>query len=375
VIRLGKNALLNRAVDVTALREEAERVLPASLRAAAQDAITLWPGYSPTPMHDLAGLAAKLGISRLWCKDEASRFGLGSFKALGGAYAVGLQARDDPGSTVACATEGNHGRSVAWGAKRHGLRCVIFLHEGVSKNRENAIAQFGAEIRRVPGAYDDAVRICAAEAEENGWAVVSDTSWPGYSLVPQTVMAGYTVMTAEIRQALKGEKPPTHIFIQGGVGGLAAAAIADLSAGFPPETTRYVLVEPDSAACLLKSLAEGKPSAAPGPFDTIMAGLACGEASGLAFPVLKAGASAALAIDDEKVVKAMRIFAQGIEGDPTVVAGASGAAGLAGVLVALENKDLAESLSLGATSRILVINTEGATDPEMYDRHVKAGSE
>jgi diaminopropionate ammonia-lyase len=334
-----------------------------------------WPGYSPTPMHDLAGLATKLGISRLWCKDEASRFGLGSFKALGGAYAVELQAVDHPGSTVACATEGNHGRSVAWGAKRYGLRCVIFLHEGVSKSREAAIAQFGAEIRRVPGVYDDAVRICAAEADENDWAVVSDTSWPGYARVPQTVMAGYAVMTAEIRQALKNKKPPTHIFIQGGVGGLAAAAIADLSEDFSPEATRYVLVEPDGAACLLESLAEGKPSTAPGPFDTIMAGLACGEASGLAFPVIQAGTSAALAIDDEKAVRAMRVLADGIAGDPMVVAGASGAAGLAGVLVALENTDLAQGLSLGATSRILVINTEGATDPEMYERHVKASSE
>src|SRR5690606_15500728 len=202
----------------------AER-LPAPLCEEAIGRITQWESYQPTPLVPLPGLAGALGVAKLTCKDEGPRFGLGSFKALGGAYAVDVLHRGHAGElTVACATEGNHGRSVAWGARQAGARCVIFLHERVSAGREQAIAQYGAEIRRAPGNYDDAVLACAQIARQEGWTIVSDTTWPGYEEIPKIVMAGYGVM---LKEALgQRQQAPTHMFLQAGVGGMAAAIMA-----------------------------------------------------------------------------------------------------------------------------------------------------
>ena len=260
-------------------------VLPEAGFRRARAEITAWPGYAPTPLLDLAGIAGAAGLGMLRLKDEAGRFGLASFKALGGAYAVaevvaGELARQGvaPAATstelmagrwrtvtetitVTCATDGNHGRAVAWGARRCHCRAVIFVHEGVSAGRAAAIAAYGAEIRRVPGTYDDSVRVAAAEAAANGWFVVSDTSWPGYTEVPRAIMQGYRVMANEaVTQwgaAQADGAPPTHVFIQGGVGGVAAAVSVQMRAAFSP-APMLVVVEPDRAACLLASAELGE---------------------------------------------------------------------------------------------------------------------
>jgi diaminopropionate ammonia-lyase len=329
----------------------------------AKAEITSWPDYQVTPLRTLPGLARAAGVGAIWLKDEAGRFGLGSFKALGGAYAV-ARAPAEAG-VVTCATDGNHGRAVAWGAQRFGRRCVIFVHETVSQGRVDAIARFGAEVRRVPGTYDDAVREAARQAEANGWFVVSDTSWAGYTEVPRLIMQGYRVMADEVADQWSGD-PPTHVFIQGGVGGVAAAVSAQIRARFQP-APMLIVVEPDRAACLLASAELGEPTAIAGNLDTLMAGLACGEPSVVAWQELDHGAAAFMAIPDEGAVACMRLLAkQGI------VAGESGVAGLAGCLLAAGDVAARETLGLDGASRILAFSTEGATDPVVYDELVRS---
>jgi len=359
-------------------------VLPSGGFRRARADIMAWPDYAPTPLHALPGIAQQAGIAALHLKDESGRFGLGSFKALGGAYAVanllsaelarrgaalsattadlfsGRYAADTRDITVACATDGNHGRSVAWGAQRFGAACAIFVHTGVSQGRIDAIARYGAAIHVVPGTYDDAVRMAAAEAERQGWFVVSDTSWPGYTEVPRDIMQGYRLMADEALDQWPGP-PPTHVFIQGGVGGVAASVSVQTRTRLDPAPD-VIVVEPERAACLLASAAAGALTPAKGDLDTIMAGLACGEPSLIAWQELDRAAAAFMAIPDAAAIDAMRLLA-GVG----IVSGESGAAGLAGLLLAARDPAAQAALALGPASRVLVFSTEGATDPAIYE--------
>lgn len=360
----------SRVPDPATILEVAEETLPVALARQAQIAIRGWQVYSPTPLHALPGLASHLGVAALHCKDEGQRFGLGSFKALGGAYAVASVARErGTDITVACATEGNHGRSVAWGAQQAGVHCVIFLHEGVSAAREAAIARYGAQIRRVPGSYDDAVRTCTEVSHEQGWHIVSDTTWEGYEDIPRQVMAGYSLIAQEVYDVLT--TPPSHVFVQAGVGGMAAAMMASVQRCWPSSAMRFVVVEPSSAACLQASaLAEGRMVTVPGPFQTMSAGLACGEPSAAVLDLLTAGTQMFLALDDAWLAKAMRQYARPMAQDPAVVAGASGAAGLAGLLAVMSEPELKNASALNDQSRILLVNSENDTDPMAYQQVV-----
>jgi diaminopropionate ammonia-lyase len=364
-----------------------EASLPQQGFLRAKQAIVSWPGYAPTPLRDLPALAASAGLACIRLKDEAGRFGLGSFKALGGAYAVAevlsaelarqgvasqVEAADLAGGeyrcatgsiVVTCATDGNHGRAVAWGAARFHCRCVIFLHEAVSQSRADAIARYGAEVRRVPGSYDDAVREAARQARENRWFVVSDTSWSGYTEVPRQIMQGYRMMADEAADQWRGGSP-THVFIQGGVGGAAAAVSVHMRSRFQPDPA-LIVVEPDQAACLLASAESGEPATVPGKLDTVMAGLACGEPSIVAWQQLNGAASAFMAIPDEAAIACMRLLAR-----HGIVGGESGVAGLAGCLLAAGDPAARKTLGLNGRSRVLAFNTEGATDPELYERLV-----
>ncbi|CAH0211747.1 diaminopropionate ammonia-lyase [Roseomonas sp. CECT 9278] len=355
-------------------------------RARAE--IASWTGYAPTPLVDLADVAAAARVASVRYKDEASRFGLGSFKALGGAYAVmrllqaelarrgvanaataadltdGTHKEATRAITVTCATDGNHGRSVAWGAQRFGAACVIFVHETVSQGRRDAIARYGATIRVVPGNYDDAVREAQAQADALGWFVVSDTSYPGYTEVPRDVMQGYRVMADEAADQMGAA--PTHVFIQGGVGGVAAAVAAQMRARFGAGP-RVIVAEPDKAACLLASAEAGAPVTVPGDLDTLMAGLACGEPSLLAWQELERSAFAFCCVTDDSAVACMKALAAR---QPPVVAGESAVAGLAALLLAASEPFARAALGLDDTSRVLLFCTEGATDPEVYARLV-----
>ena len=330
---------------------------------AARDEIFTWPGYAPTPLVSLPGLAAQAGFGAIYYKDEGERFGLDSFKALGGAYAVAKLVRGTGKDITVCsATDGNHGRSVAWGAQVSGCRCVIYIHAHVSEGRQRAIESFGAEVRRVTGNYDDSVHQAAEDSAANGWHVVSDTSWPGYSEIPCDVMHGYGVMVGEAIDQLPGGELPTHVFIQGGVGGLAAAVLATFWQRYGPERPCFAVAEPVNAACLFESAKAGAPTVVPGALDTIMAGLAAGEVSLLAWDILSAGCDAFATVGDHTARDLMRTLAHGCDGDPPVVAGESAVAGLAAAIEARQDG----TLGLDGESRLLVIGSEGATDPALY---------
>jgi diaminopropionate ammonia-lyase len=362
-------------------------VLSLAAEDAARATISAWNGYAETPLVSLSALAKDSGVAGVYYKQEAGRFGLGSFKALGGAYAVfrllsklvaektgtppspqailsGAHADIVSSVTVTCATDGNHGRSVAWGARTFGCKAVIFIHETVSPGREQAIAAYGARVIRTQGNYDDSVREAARMAAEKGWHVVSDTSYPGYTDVPRDVMQGYSVMAEEAGRQL-GDLRPTHIFIQGGVGGLAAAVTAHFWETLGADAPIVTVVEPETAACLLESAVQGQPTSVGGDLETIMAGLACGEPSLIAWPILAGGATAFMAIPDEAAADTMRLLASGAAG-ATLVGGESGVAGLAGFLVAAARPEWRTALNLDEHSVVLLFGSEGDTDPDVY---------
>ncbi|MDQ2093948.1 diaminopropionate ammonia-lyase [Rhodalgimonas zhirmunskyi] len=381
---------LNRLADPTGTwRAEQDAILNDRAFETAQNTITDWPGYAETPLVSLPALAESLGIKALKIKDESSRFGLGSFKALGGAYAVArllqselsrrlgqpvsmadVTARAYPDEaakiTVCCATDGNHGRSVAWGAQTFGARCVIFIHATVSEGRKQAIEAYDAEVRRCPGNYDDSVRTADETAAREGWFVVSDTSYPGYMDVPRDVMQGYELMAAEAFDALPA--PPTHILLQTGVGGMAAAVAAQAVRRWGAQRPRIILCDPDQSVCWLASIRAGHPEAVTGDLDTLMAGLACGEVSALAWEILRDHADAVIALTDASAIAAMRCLANPLPGDPPLVAGESAVAGLAALTLISADEEARDMLALEPSSIVLLFSTEGDTDPALYEK-------
>lgn len=362
VAATGARLLVNPGLDRGRPYGAAEQaILSVEGARSARAAIAAWPGYGPTPVLSLEGLAAACGIAAIAYKQEGHRFVLRSFKALGGAYAVErlvTQRGSAEGLTVTCATDGNHGRAVAWGASRLGVKAVIFVHETVSEGRAEAIRAFGAEVRRTPGNYDDAVRASAEAAATHGWTIVSDTSWPGYDLIPRDVMQGYAVIAMEAEEQ---GVDPTHVFVQGGVGGLAAGVLSWFWERQGAKRPTLVVVEPATADCLFQSALAGHWTTVGGDLVTIMAGLACGEPSQLAWALLWPGADAFVTIPDARAAEAMRALAS-----LGIAAGESGVAGLAGLLGVAEDAACRAALGLDASSRILCIGTEGATDPVIY---------
>lgn len=387
------NPAANRMTPYGARRSE---ILGADALALAQRELTQWQGYAVTPLHSLSALAQAMGVASVHYKDEGSRFGLGSFKALGGAYAVArllcrelgaqlgrtLTTQDllTPelralcgGITVTCATDGNHGRSVAWGAQLFDCQCVIYIHATVSEGRKEAIAQYGAQVVRTAGNYDDAVRQADLDAKQYGRFVISDTSYPGYMDVPRDVMQGYQLMVEEAAQQLP--ERPTHIFVQAGVGGLAAAVCGYFWERDAGDRPIYVVVEPDKADCLTQSAKAGQLTAVTGDIDTLMAGLACGEVSHLAWEILEKGTDAFCVIPDDAAVAAMRLLAHPLGSDPVIVAGESAVAGVAAAIAASQSDAARQMLGLNADSRILFFGSEAATDPALYEQLVGESAE
>ncbi|RUM22160.1 diaminopropionate ammonia-lyase [Rhizobium vallis] len=344
--------------------------------------------HAPTPLVALPGLAREIGVAAIHVKDEGHRLGLGSFKALGGAYAVIRLVLEEAeqrlgrvvdmaelhseevraiarGMTVACATDGNHGRSVAQGAQLVGARAAILVHTGVSNERVAAIARFGAEMIRVEGSYDDSVREAAWVAEAKGWTIVSDTSWPGYERIPGLVMQGYTAL---VREALKQmPEPPTHVFIQSGVGGIAAAVAGHLAIELGDLRPVFTVVDPARAACLFETARAGRPVTIAHGEPTVMAMLECYEPSLVAWRILSRAADAFMTVDEADATGIMNRLARPHSGDPAVVAGESGGVGLAAAVKAVADPAIRATLAIDQRSRIFVVNTEGATDPGKYE--------
>jgi diaminopropionate ammonia-lyase len=357
------------------------------------------PGYSPSPLIALDALAADLGVSNVWVKDESKRFGLNAFKVLGAGYGVvlavadstGLDAADlSPGTiddpavrsrveqiTVCTATDGNHGRAVAWAAQRLGCKSVVYMPRGTARARKQAVASHGADVSVLDCAYDEAVKQAALDSDHNGWLLVQDTSWPGYEAVPQRIMQGYLTILDEAMDQLHGQIP-THVLVQAGVGSLAAAIQAQLVELLGAGRPVLAVVEPTQSACCYASFAanSGDPVSLPGAGTTIMAGLACGTPSTIAWNILRDYADAFVVCSDKVAELGMRILAKPCPGDQALVSGESGAV-TAGLLVSVLSPasratfaDAFEVLMLDVDSRVLLLSTEGDTDPDSYKRIV-----
>lgn len=362
-------------------------------------------GYEPTPLRSLSNLAKHFGVEAIMVKDESYRFGLNAFKVLGGAYAIGKYISERLGRpmselsferlksdeikavlgevTFVTATDGNHGRGVAWAARELGQKAVVYMPKGSSEYRLEQILKEGAEASITDMNYDDAVRLSDQVAKARGGVLVQDSSWPGYMDIPTWIMQGYATLMDETVEQIEalGAHMPTHVFLQAGVGSFAGSMLGYLAARLGEAKPICVIVEPDEAACIYKSFkyGDGRPHNVTGFMPTMMAGLACGEPSLVAWGVLRDYAEAAVSCPDEVSAYGMRILGNPLPGDDKVVSGESGAVGigLLGLLMraqtgddavddAVRLKAFAEQLGLDHTSRILIISTEGDTDPENY---------
>lgn len=361
--------------------------------------LSSWRGiHRPaTPLYDLPDAAARCQVGRLCLKDESVRSPLGSFKALGAPIALvrqilrlhpdfepaailtGRYAEALRGYTVISATDGNHGRGLAAAAQDAGCRCVIVLHAHVSPEREQAIAAYGADIVRIAGNYDESVQEAARLAADHGWQVIADTSYDGYEDIPRDVMQGYGAIAEEIVEQTSAQRGRagafTHVFLQGGVGGMAAGLASYFWEYHGAQRPCVISVEPAQADCLLQSAIQGRPAKATGTVDSVMAGLACGETSPLAWRFLQPCVDAFMTIEDEQAIEAMRTLAQGSERDTPIVAGESGVAGLAALEWLRSDPQRSEQVGLTAESRVLIISTEGATAPREYTRLVGQSAE
>ena len=328
------------------------------------------PELQATPLRRLPAFASMVGLGDIWLKDESGRFGLNAFKILGVLYAFErlLATRPhDPDLVIACASAGNHGRAVARAARGRGLAAKIYLPTGAAPARVHAIAGEGAEVIVTEVGYEGTIRQVIQDAEQHGWLIVSDTSWPGYEEVPKWIMAGYSRLLDEV--AAQWAAPPDAVFVQAGVGGLACVAANWLAWKYRERRPFIVACEPSAAPCLLESARAGRPVTVADE-DTMMACLRCAEISPITWPTIQEGFDAFVAVDDAHVARVMRRLAHPENGDPAVVAGASGACGL-GALQAVMHEDalgpVRETAGLGIDSRVLVINSEGATDPQLYE--------
>ena len=359
----------------------------------AFDEIISWKGYEVTPLLSLEKIASKINVKKIYYKDESSRFGLGSFKALGGTYGVlkflhdmlileidsnvtledirkGKYKEIVSKYTVATATDGNHGRSVAFGANLFGCKCQIYIHSEVSRGRQKAIERLNANVIRVNGNYDESVNICKSESKLNNWHIISDTSYPGYTKYPKDIMAGYNVMSEEISNQLEEKEMPTHIFLQGGVGSFPAAICSYFWEKYHEDNIKFVIVESEHAPCLIESAKEGQMISIDIQKETMMAGLSCGEPSILGWKILEKGADDFVTISDQSIPSMMRLLANN---NPSIEAGESSVAGLAALIEITKNNKIAEKIGINSESIILLFGTEGATDQEVYNSIVQAG--
>tara|TARA_B100000287_G_scaffold427551_1_gene477358 strand:+ start:364 stop:1491 length:1128 start_codon:yes stop_codon:yes gene_type:complete len=332
----------------------------------AYSIISSWEHYSPTPLIELNKLSKELNLNKIFYKDESKRFNLKSFKALGGAYAVEKITKGNKDIIVATATAGNHGRSVAWGAKRLGLKCKIFISEYVSDARGQAMAKLGADIIKVKGNYENSLIECIKQSTENNWQIVQDVAWENYKIVPKYTMAGYTVMMKEIINQIDQNKI-SHIILQAGVGGMAAAMIAGI-ARYLENIPITLIVEPDSAACVMESIKSGKIEKIDIKRESLMGGMSCGEVSLVPWEILKNSVKFCISLPDDDIAKTMRFLGNCSFSEEKIIAGENSAPGVISLIVSCENDKIKEKLILNSNSNILIIGCEGDTDKEMYQK-------
>jgi diaminopropionate ammonia-lyase len=357
--------------------------------SAAFAEIRSWPEYRPSPVVALPGWAGRMGVGQVWCKHEGERFAVGSFKSIGPPYAMltvlmgeasrrlgraitsaelasGALAEVTRDITVSAASSGNHGRALAWGARKFGCRSVVYMTEHVSAGRERAIAGFGAEVVRVPGPYENAVNRAAADVADKGYFVIAGVRLRDYPSVPADILVGYSLLAAELVDQLGPAERATHVFVSGGGGRLAASVVGHLHHRLGRAAPKVVVVEPTESDCLRQSALAGRPARASGSGRSVLDGLVVEEPSLVAWPILAAGAAGFLCVPDAAAVDALRLAADGPDGDRPLVIGDTGIGAFAGLLAAASDPALRAALGLGADSRVVVIASEGATDPEVY---------
>ena len=335
----------------------------------AYSSISKWEGYASTPLISLNKLAKELNVNKIFYKDENKRFNLKSFKALGGAYAVEKITKGNKDIVVATATAGNHGRSVAWGARRLGLKCKIFISEFVSDARGQAMTDLGAEVVKVKGNYEKSLMECIKQSTKNNWQIVQDVAWKDYMLVPKYTMAGYTVMMKEIVDQLKNEKI-THVILQAGVGGMAGAMVAGI-ARYLDNVPTTIVVEPDSAACVMESIKSGKIEKIDIKRESLMGGMSCGEVSLVPWEILKNSVKHCISLPDDDIAKTMRLLGNSSFSDEKIIAGENSAPGVISLISSCEDQNIKEKLKLNNNSNVLLIGCEGDTDKEMYQKLIK----
>ena len=335
----------------------------------AYSTISKWNDYSPTPLLYLNKLSKELNLNKIYYKDESKRFDLKSFKALGGAYAVEKITKGNKDIIVSTATAGNHGRSVAWGAKRLGLKCKIFISEYVSNARGKAMEALGADVVKVKGNYEKSLIECIKQSTDNNWQIVQDVAWKDYMLVPTLTMAGYSVMMKEIIDQINKEEI-THIFLQAGVGGMAGAMVAG-AARYLKNTPKMIVVEPDSAACVMESIKTGKIEKINILRESLMGGMSCGEPSLVPWEILKKSVNNCISLPDDDIGKAMKLFANASFGDDKIIAGENSAPGVISLIASCNDENIKNKINLSSSSNVLLIGCEGDTDQEMYQKLLK----
>ena len=328
--------------------------------------ISSWEGYSPTPLIELNKLSKELGLNKIFYKDESKRFNLKSFKALGGAYAVEKVSKGNKDIVVATATAGNHGRSVAWGARRLGLKCKIFISEFVSDARGQAMADLGADVVKVKGNYEKSLIECIKQSTDNNWQIVQDVAWKDYMIVPKYTMAGYTVMMKEIVDQIN-ENKITHIILQAGVGGMAAAMVAGI-ARYLDNVPATITVEPDSAACVLESIRTGKIEKIDIKRESLMGGMSCGEVSLVPWDILKNSVRYCISLPDDDIAKTMKLLGNASFSKEKIIAGENSAPGVISLITSCEDEKIKEKIGLNKDSNVMLIGCEGDTDQEMYQK-------
>ena len=335
----------------------------------AYKSISKWKGYTPTPLFFLNKLSKELNLKKIYYKDESKRFNLKSFKALGGAYAVEKVTKGNKDITVSTATAGNHGRSVAWGAKRLGLKCKIFISEYVSDARGEAMRDLGADVVKVKGNYENSLVECIKQSTENNWQIVQDVAWKDYILVPTLTMAGYSVMMKEIVDQLDNEEI-THIYLQAGVGGMAGAMVAG-AVRYLKNTPKIIVIEPDSAACVMESIKSGKIEKVNIKKESLMGGMSCGEPSLVPWQILKKSVNNCMSLPDDDIGKAMKLFSNASFGDDKIIAGENSAPGVISLIASCNDENIKNKINLNSKSNVLLIGCEGDTDQEMYQKLIK----
>ena len=334
----------------------------------AYGSISNWEGYFPTPLIKLDKLSKELNLNKIYYKDESKRFNLKSFKALGGAYAVEKISKGNKDIVVATATAGNRGRSVAWGARRLGLECKIFISEYVSDARGKAMSDLGADVIKVKGNYEKSLIECIKQSTNNNWQIVQDVAWKDYLLVPKYTMAGYSVMMKEIVDQIKNDEI-THIILQAGVGGMAGAMVAGI-ARYLDNIPKTIVVEPDSAACVLESIRSGKIEKIDIKRESLMGGMSCGEVSLVPWEILKNSVKYCISLPDDDIAKTMRLLGTGSFSEEKIIAGENSAPGVISLIASCEDEKIKDKLQLNKSSNVLLIGCEGDTDQKMYKKLV-----